>query len=65
MDKHDKAKSTSLIQVSADEQLARMTKYREKFVSELGQETYNNLVKKLEDHIRYRKQPKSATPSSL
>ena len=61
----DKPKDQNLTIFTTEEELAHMKKHREKFVQQMGQDTYDRLVKKLEDHISSRNQPKSAAQSEL
>jgi formiminotetrahydrofolate cyclodeaminase len=49
--------------VTTEEDLAFMRRNREKFIQQMGQETYDRLEKKLEDYISNRKQPQSAVTS--
>jgi hypothetical protein len=64
MNNEDKLKNQSIHIMTTEAELANMQKHREKFVQKMGQETYDRLVKKLEDHILDRKRPKSASPIS-
>ncbi len=61
----DKAKNQNLKTFTTEEDLANMLKNREKLVEKMGQDTYDRLVKKLENHINTRKRPKSAAQSEL
>ena len=57
----DKVKNHPFKTVSIEDELSNMIKNRDQFVQKLGQETYDNLVKKLEDDILTRKRPRSAS----
>lgn len=59
----DQKNKQNLSIFKAEDDLAFMKRNREKFLKKMGQDTYDRLVKELEDHIRSRKQPRSATPS--
>lgn len=64
MTNNDRLKNQAIHTVTTESELANMLRYREKFVQKLGQETYDRLVKQLENHIRNSKRPKSASPTS-
>lgn len=57
----DKVKNHPFKTITVEDELANMIKNRDKFIQQLGQETYDNLVKKLEDDILNRKRPRSAS----
>ena len=61
----DKPKQENLTIVTTEQELSQMKKHREKFIQQMGQDTYDRLVKKLEDHISSRKRPKSAAQSEI
>lgn len=44
---------------TTEEDLANMVRHKDKFVEKMGQDTYDRLVKQLEDHVSRRKQPQS------
>jgi len=50
---------------TTEEDLANMVRHKDKFVEKMGQDTYDRLVKQLEDHVSRQKQPLSATNSEL
>lgn len=56
-----KNKDQNLTVFTTEQDLANMKKNREKFVQQMGQDKYDSLVKKLENHISNRKQPRSAS----
>lgn len=64
-DRDEKIKNSPLTIFTTEDELAYMQKHRDKIVNKIGQDEYDSLVKKLEDHIRTRKQPKSAASSEL
>jgi len=63
MDKDPKDQKLRIF--TTEEDLANMVKHKDKFVEKMGQDTYDRLVKQLEDHISRRKQPQSAADSEL
>ena len=63
MDKDPKDQKLRIF--TTEEDLANMVKHKDKFVEKMGQDTYDRLVKQLEDHIGRRKQPQSAADSEL
>jgi hypothetical protein len=65
MGMEQKNKQSKLSVFKAEDDLAFMKRNRDKFVKKMGQDTYERLVKELEDHISSRKQPRSATPSEV
>jgi hypothetical protein len=61
----EKRKDQNLTVFTTEEDLAHMKKYKEKFIKQMGQDTYDRLVKELENHISSRKRPKSAAQSEI
>ncbi len=64
-ERDEKIKNSPLSVFTTEDDLAYMKKHRETIIQKVGQDTYNGLVEKLEDHIRNRKQPKSASNPEL
>ena len=61
----EKIQNSPLTVFTTEDELAYMKKHREKIVQKVGQDKYDSLVSKLEDYIRNRKQPQSASNSEL
>ena len=62
---NEKVKNHPFKTISIEDELANMIKNRDLFIQKLGQETYDNLVKKLENDILDRKRPRSASPQEV
>lgn len=58
---NEKVKNHPFKIVSVEDELNNMVKNRDQFIQKLGKDTYDNLVKKLEDDILNRKRPRSAS----
>jgi hypothetical protein len=62
---NEKIKNHPFKVITNEDELANMIKNRDLFIQKLGKETYDNLVKKLENDILDRKRPRSASPQEV